>query len=109
MLKVIDKKVRKVQIINQIIRKLYLIICTFRTFLSITLSIFYCSKRQKGKTQIKQLRNLRPFIYITKYTIEHYNYNIELNKLIVNIPNLLKSSYFVFCFCFVVVWRIEVS
>ena len=38
----------------------------------ITLNIFYCSKRQKDKTQVKQLRQSSPITYITKYTIEHY-------------------------------------
>ena len=40
-----------------------------------TLNIFYCSKRQKDKTQ-DQLNNLRqssPITYITKYTTEHNN------------------------------------
>jgi hypothetical protein len=39
----------------------------------ISLSIFYCSKRQKDKTQVKQLRQSSPITYITKYTIEHNN------------------------------------
>jgi hypothetical protein len=39
----------------------------------VTLNIFYCSKRQKDKTQVKQLRQSSPITYITKYTIEHYN------------------------------------
>ena len=38
-----------------------------------TLNIFYCSKRQKDKTQVKQLRQSSPITYITKYTIEHNN------------------------------------
>jgi hypothetical protein len=38
-----------------------------------TLNIFYCSKRQKDKTQVKQLRQSSPITYISKYTIEHYN------------------------------------
>jgi hypothetical protein len=37
----------------------------------ITLNIFYCSKRQKDKTQVKQLRQSSPITYISKYTIEH--------------------------------------
>ena len=36
-----------------------------------TLNIFYCSKRQKDKTQVKQLRQSSPITYISKYTIEH--------------------------------------
>ena len=39
----------------------------------ITLNIFYCSKRQKDKTQVKQLRQSSPITYISKYTIEHNN------------------------------------
>ena len=39
----------------------------------ITLDIFYCSKRQKDKTQVKQLRQSSPITYISKYTIEHNN------------------------------------
>ena len=35
--------------------------------------MFYCSKRQKDKTQVKQLRQSFPITYITKYTIEHNN------------------------------------
>ena len=35
-----------------------------------TLNIFYCSKRQKDKTQVKQLRQSSPITYISKYTIE---------------------------------------
>jgi hypothetical protein len=38
---------------------------------TITLNIFYCSKRQKDKTQVKQLRQSSPITYISKYTIEH--------------------------------------
>jgi hypothetical protein len=38
-----------------------------------TLNIFYCSKRQKDKTQVKQLRQSSPITYISKYTIEHNN------------------------------------
>jgi hypothetical protein len=38
---------------------------------SVTLNIFYCSKRQKDKTQVKQLRQSSPITYISKYTIEH--------------------------------------
>ena len=38
-----------------------------------TLNIFYCSKRQNDKTQVKQLRQSSPITYITKYTIEHNN------------------------------------
>ena len=41
----------------------------------ITLNIFYCSKRQKDKTQVKQSS---PITYITKYTIEHYNINYTI-------------------------------
>jgi hypothetical protein len=37
----------------------------------ITLNIFYCLKRQKDKTQVKQLRQSSPITYISKYTIEH--------------------------------------
>ena len=37
----------------------------------ITLNICYCSKRQKDKTQVKQLRQSSPITYISKYTIEH--------------------------------------
>ena len=37
----------------------------------VTLNIFYCSKRQKDKTQVKQLRQSSPITYISKYTIEH--------------------------------------
>jgi hypothetical protein len=37
----------------------------------LTLNIFYCSKRQKDKTQVKQLRQSSPITYISKYTIEH--------------------------------------
>jgi hypothetical protein len=33
----------------------------------VTLSIFYCSKRQKDKTQIKQLKQSSPITYISKY------------------------------------------
>jgi hypothetical protein len=40
---------------------------------SSTLNIFYCSKRQKDKTQVKQLRQSSPNTYISKYTIEHNN------------------------------------
>ena len=40
---------------------------------SSTLNIFYCSKRQKDKTQVKQLRQSSPITYISKYTIEHNN------------------------------------
>ena len=40
---------------------------------SFTLSIFYCLKRQKDKTQVKQLRQSSPITYISKYIIEHYN------------------------------------
>jgi hypothetical protein len=36
-----------------------------------TLNIFYCSKRQKDKTQVKQLRQSSTITYISKYTIEH--------------------------------------
>jgi len=43
------------------------------TFYLTTLNIFYCSKRQKDKTQVEQLRQSSPITYITKYTIEHYN------------------------------------
>ena len=39
--------------------------------LKITLNIFYCSKRQKDKTQVKQRRQSSPITYISKYTIEH--------------------------------------
>ena len=39
----------------------------------ITLNIFYCSKRQKDKTQAEQLRQSSPITYITKYTIKHNN------------------------------------
>ena len=39
----------------------------------VTLNIFYCSKRQKDKTQVKQLRQSSPITYISKYTIEHNN------------------------------------
>ena len=39
----------------------------------ISLNIFYCSKRQKDKTQVKQLRQSSPITYISKYTIEHTN------------------------------------
>jgi hypothetical protein len=39
----------------------------------ISLNIFYCSKRQKDKTQVKQLRQSSPITYISKYTIEHNN------------------------------------
>ena len=35
-----------------------------------TLSIFYCSKRQKDKTQVKQLRQSSPITYISKYTMK---------------------------------------
>ena len=45
--------------------------------------MFYCSKWQKDKTQVKQRRQSSPITYITKYTIEHYN--IELHEFIVNI------------------------
>jgi len=38
-----------------------------------TLSIFYCSKRQKDKTQVKQLRQSSPITYISKYAIKYYN------------------------------------
>ena len=48
-----------------------------------TLNIFYCSKRQNDKTQVKQLRQSSPITYITKYTIEHYT--VALHKFIVNI------------------------
>jgi hypothetical protein len=37
------------------------------------LNIFYCSKRQKDKTQAEQLRQSSPITYITKYTIKYYN------------------------------------
>jgi hypothetical protein len=40
---------------------------------NVTLNIFYCSKRQKDKTQVKQLRQSSPITYISKYTIEHNN------------------------------------
>ena len=40
---------------------------------TVTLNIFYCSKRQKDKTQVKQLRQSSPITYISKYTIEHNN------------------------------------
>ena len=39
----------------------------------ISLNIFYYSKRQKDKTQVKQLRQSCPITYISKYTIEHNN------------------------------------
>ena len=39
----------------------------------ISLNIFYYSKRQKDKTQVKQLRQSSPITYISKYTIEHNN------------------------------------
>ena len=48
-----------------------------------TLNIFYCSKRQKDKTQVKQLRQSSSITYISKYTIEHYN--IQIHKFIVNV------------------------
>jgi hypothetical protein len=38
---------------------------------NLTLNIFYCSKRQKDKTQVKQLRQSSPITYISKYAIEH--------------------------------------
>ena len=41
--------------------------------LSVLLNIFYCSKRQMDKTQVKQLKQSSPITYITKYTTEHYN------------------------------------
>ena len=44
--------------------------------------MFYCSKWQKDKTQVKQLRQSSPITYITKYIIEHNN--IELHEYIVN-------------------------
>ena len=46
--------------------------------LSKTLNVFYCSKRQKDKTSVKQCRH---YPSITKYTTEHYN--IELKKFII--------------------------
>ena len=38
-----------------------------------TLNMFFFSKRQKDKTQVKQLRQSFPITYISKYTIEHNN------------------------------------
>jgi mannose/fructose/N-acetylgalactosamine-specific phosphotransferase system component IIC len=52
-------------------------------FTVLTLNIFYCSKRQKDKTQVKQLRQSSPITYISKYTIEHND--ILLHKFIVNV------------------------
>ena len=37
------------------------------------LNIFYCSKRQKDKTQAEQLRQSSPITYITKYTIDLFD------------------------------------
>ena len=42
-------------------------------FIFFTLNIFYCSKRQKDKSQVKQLKQSSPITYISKYTIEHNN------------------------------------
>ena len=60
-------------------------------FATFTLNIFYCSKTQKDKTQVKQLRQSSPITYITKYTMEHYN--IELHEFIVNIYICLLLYY----------------
>ena len=49
----------------------------------ISLNIFYYSKRQKDKTQVKQLKQASPITYITKYTIEPNK--IELHEFIVNV------------------------
>ena len=54
-----------------------IICCMSKTYITckntVTLNTFYCSKGQKDKTQVKQLRQFSPITYISKYTTEHYN------------------------------------
>ena len=53
-----------------------------------TLNIFHCSKRQKDKTQVKQLRQSSPITYISKYTIEHISWIIgtKYENVVQNLP-----------------------
>ena len=56
----------------------------------ITLNIFYFSKRQKDKTQVKQVGQSSPITYISKYTIEHWY--LQLPMQLVPITTDVVSS-----------------
>jgi hypothetical protein len=45
----------------------------FMVLVFIATFIDHATKRQKDKTQVKQLRQSSPITYISKYTIEHNN------------------------------------